>query len=160
MRLTKLQQEILLNPGRTRALLALLNGKYQEAGSLGGTGLPQEARTHLERISPFSLEDMKAVNGLFNAVEWSRDSTIQVQAHRLQIETALKRLEVAGINVAKFVSGGIANSVEATLLISGGALGGMGGGFILAFDEGRYQIQKAIDALKRKNAERRLATTQ
>lgn len=157
LRLTKLQQEMLLNPGRTRALLALLNGEYRGSSSLAGSGLPQEARTHLVRISPFSLEDMKAVNGLFNAVEWKRNSTIQIEAHRLQIETELKRLEAAGINVAKYLSGGIANGVEATLLISGGAVGAIAGGAMLAYNEGRSQIQKANDALKRKNEERKAA---
>lgn len=155
LRLTKIQQDLLLDPGRTRALLKLLNGDYNLPSTLIRTGLPQEAETHLEKICPFSLEDMSVVSNLFTAVEWSRNSFLQVEAQRLRIQTELTRLEAAGLNVAKLATLGTSSVIKNTLLVVGGTFGGIGSGVILAGDEAIYQVKRAIESVKQKNEERR-----
>lgn len=154
LRLTKLQQNILLNPGRTSALLALLNGEYVENGLPGRTGLPQEAETHLKKICPFSLEDMNAVNKLFTAVEWRMNSDMQIKAHHLNIQTELERLRAAGINVGRIVSQGSSTMIESLLLVTGGIAGGVLGGIALAVEEGGHQAQEAVEKIKRRQQNR------
>lgn len=156
LRLIRLQEDILLDPARTRALLGVLNGKYGSR-SVTGSGLPQKAITPLTRISPFSLEDMIVVNKSFNAIENSKNSEIQIKAHRLQIETKLKRLDAAGINIAKIVSLGAESLTKNTLLILAGPIGGTLHGLIVGSDKVVGDVEKAIDTVKHNVAERKAA---
>ncbi len=157
LRLTKLQQHILLDPGKSRALLDLLNGDYTVVKTFGRTGLPQEAETHLEKICPFSLEDMSVVSNLFTAVEWRRNSAIQVEAQRLKIQTGLARLDAAGTNLGRIAAQGFAEVVKAGLFVVGGTIGGVIGGLYVAGDEGVDLVRRAGRTVKRKNEERKAA---
>lgn len=148
LRLTKLQQNLLSDPGKTRALLDVLNGEYTPPKTLGRTGLPKEAEKHLQKVSPFSLEDMIHISNLFTSVEWRRNSAIQVETQRLWIETELKRLEAAGINIAKLFTLGTESVVKNTLLIAGGTVGGVVGGVILGGERGAGIVGDAINTAK------------
>ena len=160
VRLTRVQQELILDPGRTRALLALLNGEYVGFGSLAVSGLPEDAKKHLVGISPFSLEDMNAVNDLFNAIESKRNSAIQIEAHRLQVERQLERFDAAGSNIAKYATLGSESLVKNTLLFAGGTVGGAVGGTILFVDKSVGIIEGVIDKVKQNVAERKAAKIQ
>jgi hypothetical protein len=160
LKLVRIQQDMVLNPGKTRALLAILNGKYGGFGTLPGSGLPQDVATYLGNRSPFSLEDMNELNGLFNAVIAGRNSAIQIEKHRVHVETELKRLDAAGANIARVVTKGTESVVKNSLLFVGGAAGGVGGGVISAGDEMVYQIKESIESVKRKNAQRKASKIQ
>lgn len=154
LKLARLQRTILLDPAKTRALLELLNGQTQTPAKL--TNLPERAETVLIKISPFSLEDMKAVNGLFNAVEEYTDSRLQIGRNQLWIKTEGEKLRAAGTQLGQIGANAAAATTETILHASGGLIGGTIGGTIKAGDEMIWQIRKAIEVIKERNKTRRL----
>jgi hypothetical protein len=78
----------------------------------------------------------------------------------MKLETELKKLRAAGLNVAKLFSGVLEIGVESTLLIAGGGIVAIAGGGMLGFAEGRSVFDKANETLKRTNEERKAAKIQ
>lgn len=154
LKLTKLQQDMLLDPRRTQALLGVLNGQYTSDQPLLQTGLPHDAQKHLVAISPFSLEDMKAMTHLFNAIEWSRDSIIQRQSRRLLFETELARLDAAGVNLTKMATVSLTSVTKNTVHIIIGGVGGIAAGVYLGGNEVWQQIQDASARIQEINRQR------
>jgi hypothetical protein len=160
LQLMRIQQDIVIDPGKTRALLSFLNGDYPGFSPLAGSALPQEAKDHLVRISPFSLEDMKRIRNLFNAFEDRRNSEVQIAEHSLRIDTWLKKLDAAGINIAKLVSLGTESIVKNTLFIVGGTISGVGEGLILGSEKVVNSVGRAVNTVKQHNEERKAAQIQ
>ena len=143
-----LQQQFLLDPQRTQALLVLLNQK----ASLGlppsddrDDVLPETAKSYLTRISPFSLEDMRAVWKLFDAVEKWANTCMNAEAQRLKLDAFGYRLQAAGVNFGKFTSSTTAATTQTLLLGVGGLVGGTVGGLYLALQEARHRIKQALE---------------
>ena len=153
LKLARLQRTILLDPAKTRALLDLLNMQTQTPAKL--TNLPENAETALIKISPFSLEDMKAVNRLFNAVEKYTDSRLQIGTNNLLVKTEGEKLRTAASQLGKISADTTSAITETILLGLGGLIGGTVGGIAEAGDEGWYQIQRAIKAIKEKGKARK-----